>query len=133
MPAWTDAYIGIPFKANGREATGCDCWGLVVMVYAQQLGVRLPGFDGALGDGCAMALRQVAKTIAQQSVEWARYLVPQPFDVALFRNHGLPSHVGIVVDRNCMLHIADGIDACIERFDGVLWKHKLIGFYRHAR
>ena len=37
MTHWTQKYVGIPYRDLGRDMTGCDCWGLLRLVYGQEL------------------------------------------------------------------------------------------------
>jgi hypothetical protein len=41
---WPSSYFTIPFKPHGRTRQGCDCWGLVRLVYGQQRAMVLPDF-----------------------------------------------------------------------------------------
>ena len=41
-PAWVEPYVGVPFADLGRTREGCDCWGLVRLILAEQRGLVLP-------------------------------------------------------------------------------------------
>ena len=129
---WSDAYTGIPFRADGRTREGLDCWGLVVMVYRERLGVSLPEFPGAYPDESPESLRTAAGVAREERKRWTRVESPRPYDVALLRLQGLPCHVGVVVSKTAMLHAMAGIESCVERFTGPHWKDRIEGFYRYA-
>lgn len=133
---WTDQYIDIPFVRDGRERTGCDCWGLIYIIYQDQLGIVLYDYKGMFvaGDSVACLLRR-AKLMDKERAKWERrspYEAPQPFDIVLLRTRGVPSHVGLVVDSRHMLHVTEGINSCVEEYTGPMWKDRVIGFYWRA-
>jgi len=39
-------FVGIPHADLGRDRAGCDCYGLLRIVYAEDLGIALPSFTG---------------------------------------------------------------------------------------
>ena len=39
-------FVGIPHADLGRDRAGCDCYGLLRLVYAEDLGIALPSFTG---------------------------------------------------------------------------------------
>ena len=45
---WASDDVGIPFKNQGMDWDGCDCYGLVALVYKEQYNVMLPTIDGYL-------------------------------------------------------------------------------------
>ena len=121
---WWAKYIGIPFVELGRTKKGADCWGLLRLVYEEELGLVLPEFTAHAGNTDRAA-------IAAQSREAYSYFTkveePQPFAAAVFISAVTFAHVGILVDRGKMLHTEKGKDACIEP-----WSPKaplLKGFY----
>tara|TARA_A100000171_G_scaffold28305_3_gene26443 strand:+ start:3199 stop:3582 length:384 start_codon:yes stop_codon:yes gene_type:complete len=119
-------YIGIPFQAGGRDRCGCDCWGLLRLIYKERLGVDLPaytGYDRPLGERAA-ALIQEGRT------EWEAVSRPEPMDAVLFKVGGRPNHIGLVVVPGLMIHSATGKDSCIESYNRPLWRSRIEGFYR---
>lgn len=127
-------YIGIPFLDHGCGFDGCDCYGLVRLVYRQELGIDLPH----LGDcySCAFSRGEVAPLVSSVAAEsWAVDVTdkePEPFDVLVFSRGGMEYHVGLFVHGDMMLHAIDGTDACLEKWNGIRWKRQLTRRLRHA-
>lgn len=134
-PDWTRRYIGLPYRPLGRDLAGCDCWGLVTLVYARELNIVLPDHCADYRDPEARA--EVARLIetGRQAPEWRPLPESHPaqdFDVALFRVGRLVSHVGLVCGGGgFVLHIAAGDCAKIESLKRGSLSLRLKGLYRH--
>jgi cell wall-associated NlpC family hydrolase len=129
---WTDNYIDLPFKMDGRDHDGVDCWGLVRLVYLHK-GVNLPTYSGVFTSTSISALKNVSRAMALESARWRKVETPQDGDVVLLNGSGRPFHCGIVCGRTDMLHIEEGINSCVESFTGLKWKNRINGFYRYDR
>lgn len=129
MMHWSAQLVGIPYVRRGRDAAGVDCWGLVRLALAPR-GIDLPLHgDVDPDDGKAVAALMAE---GAASPDWIPVPTPAEFDVCLFRDGGCDRHVGVVIERGWMLHADRGLgETCLERYDGVRWANKLIGFYRH--
>jgi len=125
-----DDYVGIPFRAGGRDRDGLDCWGLVRLVYQEQLGLDLPSYDGIFsGQQDAEA---AGETMAQESRRWQRVQNWEPHDVLLMRvSNAIPTHVGVYLGDGWMLHALEGIDSTMERTDSLRWAKRIQGAYRY--
>jgi cell wall-associated NlpC family hydrolase len=130
---WTDNYIGMPFKCDGKDRTGLDCWGLVALVYKEQLGIELPLYKGVFTDLSQACLRRVAATMKYERRKWHEVKDPQLYDVIMLRSGEYAWHVGLVINKREMLHVEVGIDSVVEEFTGRQWKDRIEGFYRYAR
>lgn len=128
---WTDRFIDIPFKPDGRDRSGCDCWGLVHLIYRERLGIELPDYRGIFTDQSLATLRRVAEVMNQNRESWQKVDTPQPYDVVMMRSGKYTWHVGIVVSKNYMLHIMEGIDSCLEEYTGIMWKNRVAEFRRY--
>jgi len=124
---WTNDYIGIPFVEHGSSHEGCDCWGLVRLVYKEQLSIELPDLSEQYSNTKDAGIQNI---VFAQKPKWRTANKPQEFDVILVRMRGAEMHVGLVAGHNQMLHIRAGIDATIERFNTPVWNKRIIGFYR---
>lgn len=139
MTAWASKYIGLPFVDGGRTASGCDCWGLVRLVLAEQAGITLPGHgDIAARDSRAIRDRVAADAASGDWVEVARDQVAR-LDVVtmLGRIHNGASvvagetHVGIALDARCLLHVEHGTDTVIVPLAGPLVRDRIRRIFRH--
>jgi len=133
---WWEAYRRIPYLDKGNTRAGCGCWGLVRLIYAEQLGLDLPAFDGRFGRADRVAL---AEALGLRDATWVEVAgLPAPdhrpriFDLALFAPAGL-FHVGVVSNprRKRFLHILSGASSAEECWSDLVWSRRFCGFWRH--
>lgn len=130
---WATSYIGVPFQTHGRSLAGLDCWGLCVCVYREAFDIDLPSYDtGYVGAGRSDAA-DLSVLIEAGRVEWREVHAGDelPGDLILLRLWNRPIHIGVVVGGHRMLHACEGINVAMERYDGAMWRRKVVGFYRH--
>lgn len=135
LPAWVAGYVGLPYKKLGRSRRGVDCWGLVRLVLIEQFSQDLPEY-GEVGEAPTQTHKAISDFIvARRNEAWQE--VPageeQPGDVVLLRAYGVPFHVGVVIASGVMLHSEAGADTNWDYYrTSIKWKHRVLGFYRHA-
>lgn len=120
-------YVGIPFLERGRTREGCDCWGLVRLVLGSEFGVDLPLFDG-YADHRDLRLLGALCDEGKPLVGAERVEGPGPGIVVVMMVGPHPSHLGICVDGQHLLHVERGCNSIYQRIDQV--KHRIEGFYR---
>ena len=129
-PAWCADYVGLPFKSLGRTRAGLDCWGLVHVVYREAFGIEVPRY-GEYAD--AYDIEEVGALVRGEIVTRWREVSPERLgDVVLLRVRGQPCHVGVTVAHGKFLHAFEGTRSCVERYDGLKWSRRIMGFYRYA-
>lgn len=125
---WWNNYIGIPYMSMGCSKEGCDCWGLVRLVYKQEFGIDIPGVTVDMTDADKA-------TIVPMGLDalWDKTDNPQSGDVINFHILGHDRHVGIVTTPGYMLHVYDnGHTSCIEPYTSRKWKNRIAGIYTYA-
>lgn len=126
---WATPYVGIPFLDGGRDASGCDCWGLVHLVYRDLLGIELPTY----GEISAHDVARVTERIREDSAgaPWLPVTgAPRPFDVLVMR--GKPLHVGVMVDARHVLHVEAATASVIVPVASAMQvRHRLLSLHRH--
>ena len=129
---WVDNYIQIPFQCDGRtRETGVDCYGLLRLVYSERLHIELPDYAGIFVDQSFETLKKVAKVMEEGFLTWDEVVdSPKPFDMIILRSGKYQWHVGLVTNKVYMLHIMSGIDSCVEEYNGLYWKKRVVGFRR---
>lgn len=133
---WYNKYVGLPWKEDGRDNDGYDCWGLVRKVLLDEVGYVLPRLDGVYfhpnGDN-----RPLLKAIAEYTAEpfgWEKLTndeKPSIYNIVWLRNGG-PIHFGVMVDDKRFLHVERGCDSVIEKLDSPRWNRKIKGFFKHV-
>lgn len=126
MVEWAGEYIGIPYRLKGRDRNGCDCWGLVCLVYKERFKIDLDKFMyDSLDDG-------VLK-ISEHKNAFTKVNNPSIGDIILFNFFGKPTHIGIIVgnaeERN-LLHTLKNHDSVLDTYNGPRWANRIEGVYR---
>lgn len=129
---WSEPYIGLPWRPMGRTAEGCDCWGLIRLVYRDVLQIDLDPLDGRYATAEERA--DIAAIVASEAAigPWLPVEVGQEadFDVLVLHWLGFQSHVAVVAGAGMMLH-ATKPDSGIERYQDGRWRPRIVGIYRH--
>lgn len=97
--SWLNDYVGVPFVENGRGRDGWDCWGLVLAVYRDRLGLELPDFHWRAPFGQAAKLRAFGQAVAgvfaaDQALELE---APEAWSIGLLYGEARPHHVGVAI------------------------------------
>lgn len=104
--SWHHTYVGIPFVDGGRDMGGCDCWGLVRLIYRRELGITLPSY----GEISARDLIAVSRavTFGHNGSAWQAVQngAGRAFDVVVMAYPGkrIVGHVGLITGAGDVLH-----------------------------
>lgn len=128
-------YMKIPFTSRGHSFQGCDCGGLVWVVYKEELGIELPRwfdmYNSTKIEHSVKLNTTVSTMLGENGVE-VDFKDRRPFDVIAFNICGVPIHVGITVNDKYFLHIMQGTSRVAqERFDSPQWRKRVAGCFRH--
>ncbi len=129
--SWVNKYIGIPFKEKGRSFSGVDCWGLVYLVYKNELQIELPTYIEFYESPDDREL--LSELIAREQVnKWNKIndLDKKPFDGLLLTVSNTPYHVGIYIGEGQFIHCEKGVNTAIARLNSIRWRNNLAGVFR---
>ncbi len=110
-----DKYYTIPYKPNGYDFDGCDCFGLLWLWYKNELGIDLPKYDENIGK--------------MQSVFSEKILLTADInDVVLLECAG--DHVGIVIGNGLFIHSLNGVGVAVSKINS--WRKKIKGIFHYV-
>ena len=115
--SWMNKYIGLPYKLNGRDDAGVDCYGLAVKVFREQLGRALP--DWSVEDGTAeTAVRALRAHMAGAMLngEAVELIRPADFSIVTVHRARLPHHMGLYVNGG-VLHSDHNYGCTFQKLD----------------
>ena len=141
LPSWAAGYVGIPSLDIGRSRAGCDCWGLVRLVLAEQAGLQLPSLATCYGSEANAAGVGDAIAAERHSGAWDRIDAgaEQSFDVVEMSGAARtpagwvfgPLHVGVVVAAGWLLHVERNTATVLARYrEDQAIQRRVLGFWR---
>jgi len=103
--AWINDYIGLPYRVNGRDRSGVDCYGLILLVARDRLGVELPDWQMTTVGDLAEVSRALADNVAAEMSRARAYRVDdfEPWAVVVVERAGAAHHIGLCLG-NGVLH-----------------------------
>lgn len=117
-------FVGIPYLRGGRDFSGCDCFGLLKLYYAEVLHIELP-------DVCDAEIARIAELF--EKIDTLRALSTAfrmtEGDVITFDFNG-ERHVGVAVSSTRFLHNLNCAGSVISRISD--YKLFVTGVYRYA-
>ena len=129
-----DKFMRIPFKSQGRDYNGCDCWGLLRLVYEDHLNIVLRSYDEVPAEN----FEDIAKLMAMYKEEWISITSGlQTYDVVMMRTQGrfkpIAAHVGIMINQREFIHTEQGIGPRKNRIDEPFVRNRIFEYRRHPR
>jgi cell wall-associated NlpC family hydrolase len=124
-----ERYLGIPYKHNGRDLSGLDCWGLIIDAFRSDKGIILLDLCAYDEKGCVIGGNEA---IENHYKCYSEHGAPVFFDVLLFRNKdGNIFHAALYLSRSRFLHAHKRAGVVIDRLDKKVWSERLAGIYRY--
>ena len=113
---WVNDFVGVPYQVNGRTTLGWDCWGLVVAVYRDRLGLELPDWRRGAPYDLAAHIRIMNAALETMKARPLAELVPgpEPWALVFVMRHSRPWHVGVAA--------AGGVLHCCELAGGTVFE-----------
>jgi cell wall-associated NlpC family hydrolase len=127
--SWVNTYVGMPYANHGRDQYGLDCWGLVQLVYAQELKIELPGFDDTYEDA-----EDPGDVMERCWSVWAPVDEFAEFDALVFCPEipSLPTHVGLYLGGDRFVHCF-GKSVRVSYVTHPMWRKPVLhGGYRYV-
>lgn len=135
---WMLKYLRIPYKTHGSSFDGCDCGGLLRLVYKEELGIILPDWEKRYISTHRESFKALDSIFDEQTSTIGDFPLKvslddvRPFDAVCIRIGTDRVHTGVVVRKGKMLHIQEGEYAIIDDYSGLKWRSRLVGVYRHV-
>lgn len=108
--------IGVPFRLNRKDFSGCDCRGIVWLYYKYVKDKEYP-----FSDGKRVFLRNRKKDYERMINVIKTFAQPVPFkeldegDIVLLKNCKSVSALGVCINKQFILHMDRVLGSCLTR------------------
>jgi cell wall-associated NlpC family hydrolase len=120
-------YLGVPYKHQGRDLTGLDCYGLVIRIF-DDLGIKL--FDIEEDYTADWSWKGKNYFLENAHKDWQEVVKAKMLDVVGFKNSkGTLNHAGVMLDGDRFINSCRA-GTVICRISDPRWKKRFTGFYR---
>ena len=110
---------------NGRTYPRLDCWGLIVDIYRENLGIELDEYTDLSQKDMSRGLQY-----ERQAGRFVEVKEPQDYDIIAFFINARLFHVGVWLNGR-ILHTSERKNARYEKLDSATLAHRR--FYRYAK
>jgi len=132
---WIDRYQRIPFKDDGRSYTGLNCYGLVYLVYKQELGIVLPIYSKTCPDSRDEERKdKIIRAGLSMAVDNWQEIKPvdvQCFDIVVFNRGGYDTHIALVVTPLLLLECVEPTGVRQLSTSAIMQRAGTMRYYRH--
>jgi|APSaa5957512535_1039671.scaffolds.fasta_scaffold24131_2 cell wall-associated NlpC family hydrolase len=117
--------LPVPFKTRGRDWSGWDCWGLIVVAYREVYGIEIATYTERYR---SIKQKDLIASVYNEGKKdgWYEVDEAQEGDVVIVYMDGRDMHSGLAIDKNEMIHAENNINTVVEKISN----YRLEGIYR---
>lgn len=138
MSKWAAQYLNIPFRPKGRTREGVDCYGLVRLIYQEQLNIELPSYTEEY-ETIHDKFEIECLLRGEVGTRWKEIplVSAKEFDGIIFNIVGHPTHFGLIVNAPRFIHAMrnegqeNGGRVTTNLFDSILWRQRIVSAVRY--
>lgn len=126
-------YINLPFKDLGRSFDGVDCYGLVALIYEQELDIIIPDYTDLIWDKDRFDISKKEEHLLNQiGLKWVKVEgEPKVFDMLIFNDdNSYAQHVGLYIGGSKFIHSSEKTKSRVDYLNRWPWKNKFYGMLR---
>lgn len=132
---WASKYVGLEFQDGGRGPEFVDCWGLVCVVYRNELQIELPSYAEISTRDLINVSRAMKHDDTPEIWQAVDRTDLREFDLVAMTQYGGRSiaHVGIMTPGGKVLHSEAGCNTVSVPLDHISIRERLKCFRRHKK
>lgn len=131
IESYLNEIIKIPYLDLGRDKNGCDCYGLVRLIFKDLTDYDLPLFASVHPND-----KRLLTNIVNTQTEFHETTIAKHLHLVVVKNSSIATHIAICIeDSNHLLRVVDtnkhkGV--CIQSLDNFKSQYLHLSFYAHS-